>query len=296
MAVQLALSLMVEDTFRRAVLPLFEAGTIDALEYSFEIGWTPAGLPGWAEALLDHYADAGRLWGHGVTLSPWSGDAGAHHRRTLERIDRECRRRSYRGVSEHYGFMRESGLDGGAPLPPPPGAASIERGIAALRRLAATTGGAVGLENLALALSPRDVWAQGPTLSAVLDAVDGYLVLDLHNLDCQVHNFGVDRWALLDTYPLSRVRCIHVSGGSWSQPSVDGTARRFRRDTHDDVIPPAVLDWLPQVLRRCPALEAVVVERLGPTVRTADDARAFVADIEAVRDGLAGHSPTDGAP
>ena len=286
MAIELGLSLMVEEGFARAVLPLLEDGAFDALEYSFEIGWARP-LPSWAEALLDHFAGADRLWGHGVTMSPLTDDSAGHHDRWLSRVEQECARRSFRGVSEHYGFMREAGLDGGAPLPPPPGAATVERGIRSLRRLAASTGAPVGLENLALALSPRDVWEQGPMLAAMLEAVDGYLVLDLHNLHCQVENFDVDPQAVLDTYPLDRVRCIHVSGGSWSDPVADGRARRFRRDTHDDAIPTPVVDLLPTALRRCPQVQTVIVERLGPTIRTDADALALHRDVESIREALA---------
>jgi len=286
MSVELGLSLMVEDGFARAVLPLLEDGAFDALEYSFEIGWAHP-LPSWAESLLDHFADAGRLWGHGVTLSPLTNDSAGHHDRWLERAEQACARWTFRGVSEHYGFMREAGVDGGAPLPPPPGPATVARGVRALQRLSAATGAVVGLENLALALSPRDVWQQGPTLAAMLEPVDGYLVLDLHNLHCQVENFAVDPEAVLDTYPLDRVRCMHVSGGSWSEPVANGRARRFRRDTHDDAIPTSVVALLATALRRCPHVETVIVERLGPTIRDEADAVALRRDVESIQEVLA---------
>lgn len=290
--VLVGLSLMIEEPFRRAVLPLFEAGLVDALEHSFEIGWGPHALPEWAEGLLDHYAEAGRLWGHGVTMSPFSV-AVPRREAWLRRVAEACRRRPYVGVSEHFGFMVAGALDGGAPLPVPPGPGSVRVGAAALRSLAAATGTPVGLENLALALGPADVHAQGPLLAAVLDAASGYLVLDLHNLWCQVASYGVDPLALLETYPLARVRCIHVSGGSWSEPRAGGHARRFRRDTHDDDVPAAVHELLREALPRCPALELVVLERIGDTIRGAaaearlrdDFARVRAAVREACGDG-----------
>lgn len=280
--VHVGLSLMFEDGFREAVLPLFEEGLVDALEISFEVEAAPLQPVPWAEALLDHYAQAGRLWGHGVTMSPLTVDDRGHHTRWLAEVAAACGRRSLCGVSEHYGFMRAGDIDGGAPLPPPAGPAAIAQGRHALRRLADATGVAVGLENLALALGEDDVWAQGPALAAMLEPTDGYLVLDLHNLDCQVHNFDVDRTALLESYPLSRVRCMHVSGGSWTR--LPGRARPFRRDTHDDVVPRSVIEWLPDALARCPNVEAVFVERLGPTVKTPDDAAAVRDEFRAVRE------------
>lgn len=263
--VHVGLSLMIEEPFRQAALPLFEQGVVDALEHSFEVGWGRQPRPDWAEALLEHYAAAGRLWGHGVTMSPFSAQA-PHQDTWLARVREECQRWPHRGVSEHYGFMVAGTLDGGAPLPLPPGPATIAVGIRALQRLAETTGTPVGLENLALALGPADVQAQGPLLHTVLDAVDGYLVLDLHNLYCQLDNYGGDAQTLLESFPLSRVRCIHLSGGSWSHPEVDGGPRRFRRDTHDGDVPEPVFELLAQALPSCPALEFVVLERLGFTI------------------------------
>ena len=253
--------MMVDEPFRLATLPLFEAGIVDVLEWSFEIGWSD-GEPPWAAALLDHYAQAGRLFGHGVTYSPLSVAAAQRQATWIDRVAHECTRRSYLGVSEHYGFMGNDDLDLGAPLPMPPIAESVEVGRAALARLAAVTRTPVGLENLALAFGDDDVWAQGDLLEQMLAPLDGYLVLDVHNLHCQVENFGADPRALLDSYPLARVRCIHVSGGSWSEHD----AGRFRRDTHDDALPEGALDLLALALPRCPALEAVIVERIGPTL------------------------------
>lgn len=280
--VHVGLSLMIEEPFRLAVLPLFEAGLVDALEYSFEIGWSRFALPDWAHALLDHYADAGRLWGHGVTMSPFSVQA-PHHDAWLQHVAAECERRRYVGVSEHFGFMVAGSLDGGAPLPVPPGPATVRVGVAALRRLAAATHTPVGLENLALALCEADVHGQGPLLTQVLDAVDGYLVLDLHNLHCQAVNYGLDPLALLATQPLARVRCIHVSGGSWSEPHVDGNARRFRRDTHDDDVPAPVHELLRHALPCCPALELVVLERIGSTIAGPHAAARLRDDLARVR-------------
>lgn len=280
--VHVGLSLMIEEPFRRAILPLLEQGLVDALEHSFEIGWGRHPLPDWAEALLDHYAEAGRLWGHGVMMSPFSVQA-PHQAQWLTRVAEACRRRRYQGVSEHFGFMVAGELDGGAPLPPPPGRATARVGIGALRRLAEATGTPVGLENLALALGEADVRGQGPLLAEVLDAVDGYLHLDVHNLYCQLANFPVDEDELLASYPLHRVRCIHVSGGSWSSPLVDGRARRFRRDTHDDDVPGEVHALLRRVLPRCPALELVVLERIGFTIEGPTDEARFREDFVRVR-------------
>lgn len=281
MSAQLGLSLMIDAGSRAAVLPLFEAGLVDAIEWSFDQGWHAGGEPEWTTMLLDHFAAAGRLWGHGVMLSPGSVDASSRHDAWIDRVRSECTKRSYRGVSEHFGFMSAGALDAGAPLPLPAGPGARAVLARTLRRLAAATGTAVGLENLALAFGEPDVWAQAELLTEVLAAVDGYLVLDLHNLWCQLVNFAIDRDALLAAYPLERVRCIHIAGGTW-WPLPDGT--RFRRDTHDDDVPTEVHALLGAVLPRCPALELVVLERIGGSVRDVDAADRLRRDFHRVKE------------
>jgi len=276
---QVGLSLMLDDAFRQTALPLFEAGDVDAIEYSFELGWARP-WPAWAEALLQHYGGAGRLWGHGVTYSPMSAESSEHHADWLARVAGECAALEFQGVSEHYGFMGSGGYDVGAPLPPPPLPEVAELGTKALGALATVSGVALGIENLALALSPQDVYAQPRLIAQVLDTLDGYLVLDLHNLWCQATNFELDPLTLLERYPLHRARVVHVSGGSWSTHATT----RFRRDTHDAQVPQPVLALLPEALQRCPALEVVILEQLGPTLADPALAQGYREDFARVRE------------
>lgn len=267
---------MPDDGFRAAVIPLFEAGMVEMLEWSFELGWSPEGEPAWVASLLDHYAANSALWGHGVTMSPLSVEAPNRHADWLERVGNDCAHRSFCGVSEHYGFMGNDAYDAGAPLPMPVLPELIDTGRDALRRISDATGAPVGLENLALALGVADVWAQGPALELLLDAVDGYLVLDLHNVYCQAANFEIDALTIMESLPLSRTRCLHISGGSWSEHA----GGRMRRDTHDGHVPAEVLALVKPAVDRCPVLEAVVLERIGTTICNEDDAAAFRGDFE----------------
>lgn len=285
MAVHVGLSLMIDDEYRAAVLPLFEAGLVDALEWSFDQAWGSRSTPPWIDALLDHYAAAGRLWGHGVTGSPGSADAPAYLERWREHLRQEAGRRSLCGVSEHLGFIAAGGCDGGAPLPLVDGEGArvvLRRNLEAIR---AIMGCPVGLENLALAFDRAATWEQGPMLRDVLDATDGYLVLDLHNLWCQIANFDLDADALLASYPLARVRCMHVSGGRW-WTAPDGSS--VRRDTHDGAVPEQVLALLDRALPRCDALEVVVLERLGDTLREPSDADTLRGEFLALRERVEG--------
>jgi uncharacterized protein (UPF0276 family) len=82
--------------------------------------------------------------------------------------------------------------------------------------------------------------------------------------------------------PLARVRELHVSGGSWSQVSTAEGPRPFRRDTHDGPIPEQVFALLAFSLPRCPALEAVFVERLGGTLGSAEEVEQYRQDYRRV--------------
>lgn len=272
------LSLMLNEGFREAAMPLFETGAVDVLEYSFELGWTRP-WPPWVDALLRFYGDEGRLWGHGVTYSPLSEDASLRQTRWLDRVTADCAGLRLCGVSEHFGFMGVDGLDVGAPLPPPPLPAVVDVGARTLAALADAVGLSVGLENLALALSPTDALAQPGMVAEILERVDGYLVLDLHNLWCQAVNFGLDPIALMERYPLDRARVLHVSGGSWSTHG----AARLRRDTHDASVPDEVFALVPEALSRCKGTLAVILEQLGPTLEDPAAARGYRADFERLK-------------
>jgi len=269
------LSLMLEDDFLRAALPLFEAGEVEVLEWSFDVGWSLPKLPEWAAELLACYSGEGRLLGHGVTYSALSGAATDQQRAWLDNLRGELRQRPYLHVSEHFGFMTAGDFHRSAPLPVPLTAASLQLGQDRLRMLKDAGAAEVGLENLAFAFGRQDVADQGRFLAELLAAVDGFLLLDLHNLYCQSCNFGLSMAELLAMYPLDRVREVHVSGGSWSQTS----GGSVRRDTHDGPIPDEVLAAVPLALARCLNTRAVIFERLGGTIASDADEAVFREDF-----------------
>lgn len=275
---------MPTDDFRRAALPLFAEGVVDALEWSVDVRY-PGGIPSWYAGLLDHYASVGRLYAHGVHYSTLTATWLPHHERWLGIAADATRTRAYKGFSEHFGFMVGGDFDRGAPLPLPFVPQVVALGVDRMRRLADAVGVPVGLENMALALSGRDVEQHGDFLEALLDPVDGFLLLDLHNLWCQAHNFGFDPVALLERYPLQRVRELHLSGGSWTSLA-DGSA--FRRDTHDGAVPDEVFALLEAALPRLPALELVVLERMGGTIGGVAEEAGLRNDFARIREVVGG--------
>ncbi|HEY5935726.1 MAG TPA: DUF692 family multinuclear iron-containing protein, partial [Kofleriaceae bacterium] len=254
--IHVGLALFATEAVRVAALPLFEAGAVDAIEWTVDLGWNEP-LPDWASALLEAYGDAGRLYGHGVTLSPATVNRDDASARWIDRLGRDPHR--YRHLTEHWGFSRARGIARSAPMPVVACAAAVTSTIEAMRALAAVARVPVGLENLALAFGQADVDAQPAMLAAVLDAIDGVLLLDLHNLWCQAVNYQRDVRELAMRYPLHRVRELHVAGGSWSASQFGAP---FRRDTHDALVPREVMDLVAWMIPRCPALEVVILERL----------------------------------
>jgi len=192
----------------------------------------------------------------------------------------EVHRRSYVHISERLAFSTTPDMRDGAPLPMPRLPQVVEAGRRAMAALSAAAGTPVGLENLALALSPQDVQDEPALLDAILEPVDGFIVLDLHNLWCRAVNFGHDPRKLLVAYPQHRVRELHVSGGSWQ----DG----FRRDTHDGAVPDEVFNLLEPALQRFRGVQVVVMEQLPAALGTQEAQLAFQADVRRIHEVLHG--------
>lgn len=275
------IALMHEAEFIAAALPLFEAGEIDVLEWSFDTIADSRHEPAWLPVLLQEYSGKGRLLAHGVRYSLLSGDFSKRQNTWLKKTEAELKRYTYRHITEHFGFMTSDHFHKGAPLPVPLTAHTLTLGHDRLQRLQQLAGIPVGIENLAFAFSPDQVKEQGEFLEKLVEPVDGFLILDLHNVWCQAINFGIDAEILIRSYPLHKVKEIHLSGGSWS--TVSSSDKRVRRDTHDEAVPKEVLRLLAYALPLCPHTEAVIVERLGNTLTSAGEQQGFVEDYRSIR-------------
>jgi uncharacterized protein len=279
------LSLMPEASFAQAALPLFESGCVEVIEWSFDTTWGPSGPPGWLTSLLVDYSADGALVGHGVSYSLLDARDTPHHERWLQRLRQEVAQYTYQWISEHVGFLGSDRFSFTSPLPMPVCAETIalaQRRVAALHDAANCP---VGLENLATTLTIEDATDQGRFLRETLEPTNGFMVLDLHNLWAQALNTNRDAYELADSYPLDRVREIHVSGGSWSYPP--SAQRPIRRDTHDDVVPVEVRELLQWAMRRCPSLELIVYERLGTTLTDPSSHANYRDDVQRIRELVA---------
>ncbi|MCB9689579.1 MAG: DUF692 family protein [Alphaproteobacteria bacterium] len=278
MSPRVGVSWMPTAGFRAAVEPVLE--TIEAVEQTVDQGFEGR-LPASAEAVFTAFAEAGQLYGHAVGASVLSAGREDVFDAFLLALRRT--RRPWVDLSDHYGFCTAGAQRFGAPLPLPRHPDVLAVGRERLVRLREAAGCPVGLENLALALCAQDALDQGPMVAELLQAVDGFVHLDLHNLWCQLHNFELDADVLLASWPLERVWRVHVSGGSF----VDD----IRRDTHDHRVPDEVWALLRTVLPRLPACRALILEQLPSALLTEADQQGYREDLallRAVRDEVCG--------
>ncbi|SFN39809.1 hypothetical protein SAMN05421594_2564 [Chryseobacterium oleae] len=271
--------MMPEAEFVSAILPLLQTQSVDVLEWSFDTFYD-AEEPEWLSGLLDFYAENNRLLGHGVYYSLFDGRWANRQEIWLKKLKEEVKRRKYNHITEHFGFMNTENFHQGVPLPVPLLPKTLQIGKDRLSRLQDAVEIPVGVENLAFSFSMDDVKEQGEFLDKLVEDIDGFLILDLHNIYCQSCNFEVDMMEIINLYPLEKVKEIHLSGGSW-QESAYGK-KPVRRDTHDDRIPEEILNLLPEVLILCHP-EYVIIERLGHTLNTEAEKQIFFDDFNRVK-------------
>jgi len=279
--VAVGLSLLPADDVESATRPLFEEGIVDAVEWSVDFGFDGA-PPAWIAARLDEYEARDELYAHGVELSPMSVDWSDEQERWVESLRTACARRRFRHLTEHYGFMTADGFVRGTPLPLPPSRAALDLAKRRFAMLRDVTDLEVGVENLAFAFSREDALAQATFMRRLLDESVGFLLLDVHNLLCQIETFELDPEELLARYPLERVREIHVAGGHVAFPRADPRRRAFRRDSHDESVPDAAFALLERIVSRAPSLEVVILERSDRSLFGTEEAARHRADFRRV--------------
>lgn len=273
----------------QAALPLLEAEKVEAMEWAFDTLYRQAQIPDWFWELVGAFSQAERLIGHGVYFSLFSGSWTQEQAAWLRRLKSLCKRFHFSHITEHFGFMTGEDFHKGAPLSVPYSTRVLNIGRDRLGRIQEACACPVGIENLAFAYSVEEVRRQGEFLDELLQAVEGFLILDLHNLYCQLCNFGLTADALLPLLPLQRVREIHISGGSW-QPSPLAATRPIRRDTHDEAVPQQVFGLLEQALKICPNLQYVVLEQIGTSLHEPAAQAAFRADFLHMAELVADHN------
>ena len=262
----------------QAAIPLFAAEKIQAIEWSFDTLYKHRKIPTWFIDLLKAFSNENRLIGHGVYFSLFSGKWTDEQQQWLDHLEAKSKPFNFDHITEHFGFMTGEDFHKGAPVPIPFNKTTLSIGIDRLKRIYNACQCPVGLENLAFAYSLEEVKKHGAFLNELIEPVNGFIILDLHNLYCQLHNFAVDFEDIIQLYPLQRVREIHISGGSWETSSLL-KERKIRRDTHDDAVPEEVFQLLKRAIDLCPNLKYVVLEQLGLGLKTEKSRQQFQEDF-----------------
>jgi uncharacterized protein len=261
-----------------ASLPLLEEERVEAIEWSFDTLFNFKEIPPWFLELLTAYSNEKRLVGHGVFFSLFSGRWSKDQSEWLRHLKQTCSDFDFDHITEHFGFMTGKDFHSGAPLNIPYSAATLNIGRDRLKRIYEACRCPVGLENLAFSYSLEEVKRHGEFLDQLMEAVNGFIILDLHNLYCQIHNFSISFDEIIGLYPLDKVREIHISGGSWEDSATD-IERKIRRDTHDNATPEEVFQLLEKTIDKCPNLKYVVLEQLGTGLKTAESRSLFYDDF-----------------
>ena len=175
-------------------------------------------------------------------------------------------------VSEHLSVTVTDAGDCGFLMPPAQSDAGVALAARNIRARAATLGLPVAFETgvnyfpVTMGEMPDGDW-----FTAVADAADCGIVLDLHNLWCNERNGRASVAAVLARLPLSRVREVHVAGGR--------AHGAWWLDAHSGAVPGAVLGILADVLPDLPNAEAVIFE-IGASYLPAFGLDAAIAEIE----------------
>lgn len=273
-----SLAINLDSHFLEAALPLLSAGEVFAAEWSFDSLHSHQSVPDWFYALLNEFGQAESLLGHGIYYSLFRAKWSKDQENWLQTLANLSQKFKFQHISEHFGFLTGENFHVGAPLAVPFNDEFLAIGIDRMKRLSIASKCPVGLENLAFAYSIEAAIEHGRFLESLLRPVNGFLVLDLHNLYCHLHNFDLSFEELLLNYPLHRVREIHISGGSFSK-TAHNKANHVRRDTHDEAVPNKVFDMLEYCLSKCPNLKFVVLEQMGSSLLAKESKDRFREDF-----------------
>ncbi len=277
------LSFIPDTRVLSSAFPLFRDQLVDAIEWAFDMPELMGEPDPTLVAVVNDYSEARALYAHSVRYAVCSAGIAEHHDQWRALLSSELAVRNYEHLTEHFGLMRGGDFHHGAPMPLPLTDELLEVTQENLKLLKSVFNGPVGIENLALAFNLDEVKRQGEFLFNLVQPIDGFILLDLHNIYCQAINFKCSAEEIVRTYPLERVREIHISGGSFADVEVDRSTTTLRCDTHDGPVPEEVFDLLDSVISRTPSLHLVVLEQLPHALQSEEQCQQFQCDFLRMR-------------
>ncbi len=159
--------------------------------------------------------------------------------------------------SEHLAFVRAGEIELGHLAAPPRTEETVAGTVRNLREAAKVVGVAPHVENIATIIDPpASTLSEFEWTRQILDASGCHLLLDLHNVHANAHNFGSDAGRLLEFAGAGQVQYIHIAGG---YEAAEGRIV----DDHLNDVPDPVYDLLRQVAAVAPGPLTVILERDG---------------------------------
>lgn len=194
---------------------------------------------------------------HGVGLSIASADA--MNESYLALVDQLMSHVDVAWHSEHLGYTTVDGQHLGTMLVPPRTDEALELICARVGEIQRRYAKPFLLEHV-VNLFPEvgGEYSAAGFLNEIARRTGCGLILDVYNLECDVHNGLCTASAFLDELDLAAVREIHVANGT-----ID---RGLRVDVHSRVTRDETRAMLREVLPRTPNVEAVIFELLGPYI------------------------------
>lgn len=164
--------------------------------------------------------------------------------------------------TEHLAFVRAGGVEIGHLAAPPRRPQTVDNAARNILRAARVVGSLPAVENIATLIDPPcSTLSEAEWVSQVLRATGAPMLLDLHNLHANAHNFGFDAVEYLDSLPLHLVRQVHLAGGRRVRLRRTGGERIL--DDHLHPTPPQVMDLLTHLAEKAPQPLTIVLERDG---------------------------------
>jgi len=210
---------------------------------------------------------------HGVGLSIASADA--MNESYLALVDELMLNVDVAWHSEHLGYTTIDGENLGTMLVPPRTVEALELICERVESIQRRYAKAFLLEHVVnLFPDPGGDSSAAGFLNEIVRRTGCGLILDVYNLECDVHNGLCNAEEFLEELELAAVREIHIANGT-----ID---RGLRVDVHSRVTRDETLAMLRDVLPRTPNVEAVIFEMLGPYVGPTG-VEAVAAELERVR-------------
>lgn len=216
---------------------LAEKPAIDWLEILSENYMVDGGKP---LHYLDRFRALYPLVMHGVSLSIGSGDP--LDREYLDRLKALADRVQPRWISDHLCWTGISGKNLHDLMPLPYTEEAVRHVAARVRQVQEHLGRQILLENVSSYVTyTQSAVSEWEFLSAVCEAADCLILLDINNIYVSSHNHGFDPMEYLRGVPAARVRQFHLAGHTHNGNIIV--------DTHDQPIVRDVWDLYAEAMR-----------------------------------------------